>query len=73
MNGRLHWLAFEDNNYRNRKIIVKDIVCLDLAEEKEKYEITGGPENLSSVLDQSQPVLKDLGGYLSLICLASTS
>lgn len=62
VNGRLHWLPYEGNQ----------IVCLDLVGEEEKYEIMGGPEYLS-IHDGSEPVLKDLGGYLSLICLTSTS
>lgn len=32
-----------------------------------------GPECLSSILHKPKPVLKDLGGYLSLICFTSIS
>lgn len=48
VNGRLHWLPYEDDNYRNkngnRKVSVRDIVCLGLVGEKEKCEILGGPD-----------------------------
>ncbi|KAL7081355.1 hypothetical protein ACP275_14G035100 [Erythranthe tilingii] len=59
VNGRLHWLAVQENGDR-------EIVALNLV--KEKYEIVGRPKNYSK---RVIPSLEDFGGYLSLIGLCN--
>ncbi|KAL7101934.1 hypothetical protein ACP275_08G087200 [Erythranthe tilingii] len=58
VNGRLHWIVEGNIMYG------WDIVSFDLV--SEKYEVVAGPECLS-VRIHTRPVVKDLGGYLSLI------
>ncbi|KAL7124510.1 hypothetical protein ABFS83_14G053200 [Erythranthe nasuta] len=59
VNGKLHWLAKDENGGRDHEIVALDLV-------EGKYEIMDRPGNFSNSVPY-QPILGDLGGYLSLI------